>query len=192
MLVFGLARMRTPAVAPLWPASQVSGASTVPSSSWTSGYSPRLQTLPASSWAMKASSSSASSPSWKSRSQITTVRTWSTHFVTLVTVKTTSWFPPVVVPVSVNCRPGTRGRNRLSTTIDRAEKFLTAKSFSVVWGRDGAAVPASAWGAGTTASAASAAAAATKRMRTVRMANPPDVPKAPQPLNSPKSLPIPA
>ena len=113
---------------------------------------------------MKASSSSASCPSWKSRSQITTVRTWSTHFVTSVTVKTTSCVPAVVVPVRVNCWPGTSGRNRLSTRIDRAEKFLTLKSLASTWVGPGVTLRpvARALGAGRAAKAASAATATSR------------------------------
>src|SRR5439155_11113594 len=57
----------------------------------------------------------------------------STHLVTSVTVKTTSCLPPVVVPVSVNCWPGTRGRNLLSTRMDLAENRETEKSFAPTW-----------------------------------------------------------
>src|SRR5437763_1614906 len=152
--------MSTPAWALWWPASHVRGAGRAPVAwSISSGYSPRLQTLPWSSWAMKASSSSARTPSWKSRSHSTTVRTWSTHLVTLVTVKTTSCVPAVVVPVRVNCRPGTSGRNRLPTVVERAENRLTEKSFSVT-GRAGAGPTASALGAGSAVRATSAAAPA--------------------------------
>ena len=91
------------------------------------------------------------------------MRTWFTHLVTLETVKTTSCFPPVVVPVSVYCWPGTRGRNLLSTRSDLAEKRATEKSFSPTWaggvtGRCGSGFRlAMAAGAGSAVAAASAA-----------------------------------
>ena len=70
----------------------------------------------------------------------------------------------MVVPVRVNCRPGTSGRNRLSTVVERAENRLTEKAFSVTGRADGATVPASALGAdGKAVRAVSAATAASRR-----------------------------
>ena len=57
---------------------------------YTSGYSPTCQTVPSTSWATKNSSDSSRTPSWKSCSNTTIVRTPSTILVRSVIVST-SW-----------------------------------------------------------------------------------------------------
>ena len=155
----GSASMWMPAMACCRPVSQVLGAPASTPSSHSSGYSPRFQTLPASSCAHSESSASASAPSWKSRSQTTTVSMPSTCLTMSVTVKTTRcvpWpCPRLAVPTKTSWWPGTSGSKGLSIVVGW-EKCASEKTGSPSSGPSAAATPVS----GTTAAVTSAAAPA--------------------------------
>ena len=138
----GSASMWMPAMACCRPVSQVLGAPASAPSSHSSGYSPRFQTLPASSCAQSESSASASAPSWKSRSQTTTVSMPSTCLTMSVTVKTTRcvpWpCPRLAVPTKTSWWPGTSGRKGLSIVVGW-EKCASEKTGSPSSGPSAAA-----------------------------------------------------
>src|SRR3954451_23258616 len=85
----GVPGTRMPPSAPRRPETHVLGAPTNVPVEYSSGYSPRLHTLPASSWAKSASSDSETTPSLMSTSQTTTVWMPSTTLVRSVTWKST-------------------------------------------------------------------------------------------------------
>ena len=87
-----------------------------------------FHTLPAASWASKASSSSCKTPFWKSRSQTTTEGTPSISLVRSVTMKTTWWGNAVPVS-STTCPsktifvPGTSGVHWLVTSVGAVKRL---------------------------------------------------------------------
>ena len=113
---------------------------------YSSGYSPKFQTLPSSSCAKNVISASSSLSRLMSRSNSTTASTPSIFFVSPVTVKITRCGrcprPRLERPSKTNCVPGTSGCHRLSTCVGAEKLPFGSKSFSVTVRLSGSACAA--------------------------------------------------